>query len=97
VFIGDIMVVYSTYLDKENKTRSIMHADMTDKEAMMTVTLTIPTQLVQKHAEKILSGNGISITNFNIFPKIVYDCGDCDQIISLNETSIVEKNPIVCS
>jgi hypothetical protein len=74
-----------------------MHADMTDKEAMMTVTLTIPTQLVQKHAEKILSGNGISITNFNIFPKTVYDRGDCDRIISLNETSIVEKIPVVCS
>ena len=71
VFVGDIMVVYSTYLDKENKTRSIMHADMTDKEGMMKVTLTIPTQLVQKHAEKILSGNGISITNFNILPKTV--------------------------
>jgi hypothetical protein len=69
VFVGDIMVVYRTYLDKANKTRSIMRADMTDKEAMMIVTLSIPTQLVQKHAEKILPGNGISITNFNIFPK----------------------------
>jgi hypothetical protein len=74
-----------------------MRADMTDKEAMMTVTLTIPPQLVQKHAEKILSGNGISITNFNIFPKTVYDRGDCDRIISLNETSIVEKISVVCS
>jgi hypothetical protein len=72
------MVVYSTYLDKANKTRSIMRTDMTNKEALMTVTLTIPTQLVQKHAENILPGNGISITNFNIFPKTVYDCGDCD-------------------
>jgi hypothetical protein len=44
------MVVYSTYLDKEKKTRSIMHADMIDNEAQMTVTLTIPTQLVHKHA-----------------------------------------------
>jgi hypothetical protein len=91
------MVVYSTYLDKENKTRSIMHADMTDKEAMMTMTLTIPTQLVQKHVENIFPGNGISITNFNILPKTVYDRGDCDRIISLNETSIVEKIPVVCS
>ena len=91
------MIIYSTYLDKANKTRSIMHADMTDKEAMMTVTLTIPTQLVQKHKKKILPGNGISITNFNISPKIVYDRGDCDQIISLNETSIVEKIIVVCS
>jgi hypothetical protein len=74
-----------------------MCADMTDKEAMMIVTLTIPTQLVQKHAEKILSGNGISITNFNILPKIVYDRGDCDQIISLNEMSIVETILAICS
>jgi len=74
-----------------------MCVDMTDNEAMMTVTLTIPTQLVQKHAEKILPGNGISITNFNIFPKTVYDRGDCDWIISLNETSIVEKIPAICS
>jgi hypothetical protein len=89
--------MYNTYLDKENKTRCIVHADMTDNEAMMTVTLTIPTQLVQKHAEKILPGNGISITNFNILSKTVYDRGDCDRIISLNETSIVEKVPTICS
>jgi hypothetical protein len=78
VFIGDIMVDYSTYLDKTNQTRSIMHADMTDKEAMMTLTLAIPPQLVQKHAEKILPGNGIFITNFNILPKTLYDRGDFD-------------------
>jgi hypothetical protein len=64
---------------------------------MMTVTLIIPTQLVQKHAEKILSGNGISITNFNILPKTVYDRGDCDRIVSLIETSVVEKILVVCS
>jgi hypothetical protein len=34
-----------------------------------TVTLTIPTQFVQKHAENIFPGNGISITNFNILEK----------------------------
>jgi hypothetical protein len=97
VFVGDIMVVYNTYLDKANKSRSIMHADMIDKDAMMTVTLTVPPQLVQKHAENIFLRNGISITYFNILPKIVYDHGDCNQIISLNETSIVEKILIVCS
>jgi hypothetical protein len=96
VFIGDIMVVYSTYLDKANKSRSIMRADMTGKEAMMTITLTIPTQLVHKHVEKILSGNGISIKNFNILPKTIYDRGNCDRIISLIETSIVEKILVVC-
>jgi len=73
-----------------------MRADMIDKEAMMTVTLTIPTQLVQKHAKKILLGNGISITNFNILPKTIYDRGECDRIISLNETCIVENISVVC-
>jgi hypothetical protein len=97
VFIGDIMVVYSTYLDKENKSRSIICADMTDKDTMMKVTLTVPPQLVQKHEEKILPRNGISNTKFNILPKTIYDRGDCDQIISLNETNIVEKNIVVCS
>ena len=47
-----------------------MCVDMIDKEALMTVTLTIPTQLVQKHAENILPGNGISITNINILAKM---------------------------
>jgi hypothetical protein len=74
-----------------------MPVEMTDKEALITVTLTIPTQLAHKHEEKILPGNGISITNFNIFPKTVYDRGDCDRIISLNKTSIMEKIHAICS
>ena len=74
-----------------------MCADMINKEALMIVTLTIPTQLVHKHAEKVFPVNGISITNFNILPKTIYDRGDCDRIISPNETSIVEKIPAVCS
>jgi hypothetical protein len=74
-----------------------MSFDMTNKEGMMIVTLTIPTQLVQKHAEKILLGNGISITNFNIFLKTIYDHGDCDWIISLKKTNVVENIRVVCS
>jgi len=46
LFVGEIMVVYTIYLDKENKSRSIMHVDMTIKDAMMIVTLTVPPQLV---------------------------------------------------
>jgi len=91
------MVVYTIYLDKANKSRYIMRADMTDKDAMMIMTLTIPPQLVQKHVEKIFLHNGISITNLKILPKTVYDRGDCDQIILLNEISIVEKIPAICS
>jgi len=56
-----------------------------------------PAQFVEKHAENIFPGNGISITNLNILPKTVYDRGDFDRIILLNETSIVEKVFAVCS
>jgi hypothetical protein len=40
VFIGDVMVVYNTYLDKANRSHKILHADMTNENGMMTVTLT---------------------------------------------------------
>jgi hypothetical protein len=67
---------------------------MKDNEAMRIIALTIPTQLVLKNAKNIFPGNGISITNFNILPKIVYDHGDCDQIISPNETSLWKNFPL---
>jgi hypothetical protein len=82
------MVVYNTYLDKVNKSRKILRADMTDENGMMTVTLTIPAHLIQRHDEKILPGSGISITIFKILPKTNYDCGDCDRVISLDESSL---------
>jgi hypothetical protein len=96
LFIGDIMVVYSTYLDKVNKTRKILRADMTDEHGMLTVTLTIPAHLIQRHQHKILPGSGISIAHFKVLPKTNYDRGDCDQIISLDESSLVEKLSPVC-
>ena len=40
------------------------------KRLKETITLTIATQLAQKHAEKIFPGNGISIINFNILEKM---------------------------
>jgi hypothetical protein len=90
------MVVYNTYLDKVNKSRKILRADMTDENGMMTVTLTVPTHLIQRHEEKILPGSGISIASFKILPKTNYDRGDCDRVISLDESSLVERLPPVC-
>jgi hypothetical protein len=90
------MVVYNTYLDKVNKSRKILRADMTDENGMMTVTLTVPAHLIQRHEEKILLGSGISITNFKILPKTNYDRGDCDRVISLDESSLVETLSPIC-
>jgi hypothetical protein len=90
LFIGDVMVVYNTYLDKVNKSRKILRADMTDENGMMTVTLTVHAHLIQRHEEKILPGSGISIASFKILPKTNYDRGDCDRVISLDESSLVD-------
>ncbi|MCY6524748.1 hypothetical protein, partial [Actinobacillus pleuropneumoniae] len=73
LFLGDIMVVYSAFLDKANKSRQVLRADLTDAQGMMTITLSVPAHLVERHEHKILQGNSISITNFRILPKSVYD------------------------
>jgi hypothetical protein len=90
------MVVYNTYLDKVNKSRKILRADMTDENGMMTVTLTVLAHLIQRHEEKILPGSGISIANFKILPKTNYDRGDCDRVISLDESSLIETLSPIC-
>ena len=90
------MVVYNTYLDKVNKSRKILRADMTNENGMMTITLTVPAHLIQRHDENILPGSGISITSFKILPKTNYDRGDCDRVISLDESSLVETLSPIC-
>ena len=62
---------------------------MVDEKGIMIVTVTVPTQLIQCHKQKLVAGNSIRITNFKIMPKTNYDRGDCDRIISLNETSTI--------
>ena len=76
LFVEDIMVVYSTFLDKTNKARLILRVDLTDEKGMMTVTLSIPAHLIEQHEQKIIQGRSISIINFRIWPKTVYDRGD---------------------
>ena len=63
----------------------------------MTITMTAPTLLVQCHEQKLVSGNGISITNFTIFPNTIYDRGDCDHIISIDDSSIIETISSICN
>jgi hypothetical protein len=96
VFIGDVMVVYNTYLDKVNRSCKILRVDMTDENGMMTVTLTVPAHLIERHEQKIIPGAGISITNFKILPKTGYERGDCDRVISLLESSVIETMPPTC-
>jgi hypothetical protein len=69
---------------------------MTDAKGIITVTLIVSMHLIQNHQQNILAGNGIRITIFKIIPKYNYDDGECDRIISIYETSIVEIVTTVC-
>ena len=62
----------------------------------MIFTLIVPIPLFHHHEPNILPGNAISITNFKTFPKANYDCGDCDHVISIHESTIVETISPIC-
>ncbi|XP_057822077.1 uncharacterized protein LOC131034564 [Cryptomeria japonica] len=96
MFDGDVLVVYKATLDKVNKTREVLRADLTDLKAEMTITLNVPSNLVQQYENKIIPGSGISITGFQIAAKTDYDRGDCDCILILKESSMVETKPSIC-
>jgi hypothetical protein len=90
------MVFYNTYLDKMNKSRKILRADMTYSNGTMTSTLTIPALLIEIHEKNIVPVAEISITNFKILPKNGYDCGDCNHVISILESSVMETMSPTC-
>ena len=90
------MIVYNTYLDKENRSHRILCADMTNEYGMMIVTVIFLAHLIKTHGKNILPGSGISITNFKIIPKSNYDRGDCNHIISLDESNLIEALSLVC-
>ena len=96
MFNGDVMVIYSTYLDKVHKARQILRANLTDAKGIMTITLSIPTELIEQHGQKISPGKAISITNFKVLPKTNYDRSDCDWILLLTELSTVQNIPPIC-
>jgi hypothetical protein len=90
------MVVYNKYLDKTNRSHKILHADMTYENDMMTFTLIVPTHLIERHEQKIVPKAGISITNFKVLPECVYESGDCDHVISILESSVVDILSLTC-
>jgi hypothetical protein len=69
---------------------------MTYENGMMIVTLTILVHLIQRHEKNILLSVEISIISFKILPKTSYECGDCDLIILLYESCVVETIPPIC-
>lgn len=96
IFQGDVIVKYKAILDKTNKTREVLRADLTDTKGEMTITLNVTADLVAHYEDKIIPGSGLSISNFQIAPRTDYDRGDCDCILVLTKSSIVEIIPRLC-
>jgi hypothetical protein len=96
VFIGDMIVIYNTYLDKAYRTHKVSCAEMTDANGIMTITLTFLAHHIEIHEKNIVPKAGISIKKFKILPKSGYDHGDCNRVISIVESSVIERVSPTC-
>ena len=95
-FEGDILVVYIATLDRENKTREVLRADLTDFKGEMTITLNVTGNLVQEYKNKIVPGTSIIVSGFGIGHKTTFDRGDSEFILKLQDSSIIEIIPWLC-
>lgn len=90
IFEGDVVVIYKTSMDKTNNTKDVLRVDLTDEKVEMTITINITSVIVKQHEAKIVPGTTICITDFQIAPKTNYDCGHCDCILILENTSMTK-------
>lgn len=97
IFHVIVLVTYRTFLDKENTTKVIHCADLTNKKPEMTITLLVPTQLFKLHEVKLIANDSVSIRDFEIIPKHKYENGDCEKTICRDDFSIVEYIFHVCT
>ena len=95
-FQGDVLVVYKATLDKANKTREMLCANLIDHKAEMTITLNVSGNLVYQHEPKIVPGSAISILDFQVAPRTDYDRGDCDCILILTAISSTKNISRLC-
>ena len=79
IFHGVVLVTYWTFLDKENKSKATLCVDLTYKKSEMTITLLVPTLLIEQHESKLIANAYVSIRDFKIILKHKYDSGDCEK------------------
>ena len=59
----------------------------------MTITLNVTGNLVQQYENKTILGKGLVIKKIDITPKIEFDHGDCDCILILKYSTMLETIP----
>lgn len=97
IFHVVVLVTYRTFLYKTNRSKEIFRADVTYKKVEMTITLLVPTSLIEQHESNIISNVGVPTKYFEIIPKRKYDSGDCEKTICLNSFISIEKLCPVCA
>ena len=85
-FHGTVLVSYKVVLDKGTGMCEVLRADLTDCKGEMTITLTTTSHLLCKFEDKIIPGTIIAIKEFQVAPKIDFDCGDSDYILLLKDS-----------
>lgn len=95
-FEGDILIVYIAILDRDNKTREVLRANLTDYKGEMTITLNVTGNLVQEYKNKIVPRTSIIVSGFQIGHKTTYDHRDFDCILMLQDSSTIETIPRLC-
>jgi len=96
IFHGVVLVTYLNLLEKQNNTKAILYTNLTDKKVEMTITLLVPTQVIEQNEAKLITNVGVFIRNFEIILKHKYNSDYCEKTISLNSFSIVENICFVC-
>ena len=73
----------------------LLHSYLVDTKGEITITLNVSHNPIARFEPMVLLGQGICIKNFKIAQKTVYDHGDCDCILVLHDTTILETIPSV--
>jgi hypothetical protein len=81
VFDGNVVVTYTTILDKSHKSNELLRAYLTNAKGEMTITLIVHSNFIEQHQAKLIPGKSIRITNFKIAPKTNYDHGEVECIL----------------
>ena len=74
----------------------LVHADLTDQYGQMTISVTMENNLIECFATFFSCGASVSISNFVVKQKTVYERGDADVCIHLSANSTVASISVVC-
>jgi len=98
-FNGDVLTVYGLACARNINSpvkAQLVHVDLTDQYGQMTISVTMANDLIECFATFFSRGASVSISNFVVKQKTVFERGDADVCIHLSANSTVASVPVVC-